>query len=181
MVTHSRSLAHAQPGLDLRPAFRTPGHPVSLSACPRPGPILHLRLLVHRPYVSISSPLQSGIGFLGHPTPPRLTAWSPPPALPERALGGFPRSTCPFSVVLGRYSTPGLLGWTPRRVYTWHLEPIPFWACLSAVWQVSIHDAYVPSSKILSITTCLGRHRFRLAVYPLPTLALRRLMTSLPP
>jgi hypothetical protein len=30
--------------------------------------------------------------FLGHPTPSRLAAWSPAPALPERALGGFPRS-----------------------------------------------------------------------------------------
>jgi len=33
-----------------------------------------------------------GICLLGHPTPPRLSAWSPAPASPERALGGFPRS-----------------------------------------------------------------------------------------
>jgi hypothetical protein len=61
----------------------------------------------------------------------------------------------------------GSLGWIPRRVYTWHLDQFPFWAYLSAVWQVSSHDAYVPSSRILSITTCLGRHHFRLVVYPL--------------
>jgi hypothetical protein len=39
---------------------------------------------------------------------------------------------------------------------------------------------YAPSLS-LSMATCLGYRRFRLAVYPLPTLALRRLMTSLPP
>jgi len=61
---------------------------------------------VYRPYVSLSSPLQRGLRFLGHPTPPRLAAWSPAPALPERALGGFPRSVCPFSATLGRYYTP---------------------------------------------------------------------------
>ena len=99
-------MAHAQPGLDLHPVFSTLGHPVSISACPRPGPILHPCLLVYRPYVSVSSPLQWGISFLGHPTPPRLTAWSPAPALPERALDGFPRSVHPFFVALGRYYTP---------------------------------------------------------------------------
>jgi len=27
----------------------------------------------------------------------------------------------------------------------------PIWACLSAIWQVLTHDAYVPSSKILTL------------------------------
>ena len=79
---------------------------LSISACPRPGPILHPCLLVYRPYVSVSSPLQWGISFLGHPTPSRLTAWSSAPALPERALDGFSRSVHPFFVALGRYYTP---------------------------------------------------------------------------
>jgi hypothetical protein len=49
-----------------------------------------------------------GLCFLGHPTPPGLTAWSPTPALPESAPGRFPRSVCPFSMTVGRYSTPCL-------------------------------------------------------------------------
>jgi hypothetical protein len=91
-ITHSRSLARAQSELDLCPVFTT-----LFSVCPRPGLILSPCLLVYRPYVSISSPLQSGISFLGHPTPPRLTAWSPAPALPERALAGFPVPCVHFS------------------------------------------------------------------------------------
>ncbi len=51
----------------------------------------------------------------------------------------------------------------------------------SAVWQVLTHDAYVPLSKILTLATCSRRRRFRLAVYPLSTLARRRLIAILPP
>jgi hypothetical protein len=88
-----------------RPVFTTQEHSVpwrvpktqTLSA-PVPSRVPALRL----PILGITP----GICFLGHPTPPRLAAWSPAPALPERALGGFPRSVCPFSVTLGRYSTP---------------------------------------------------------------------------
>ena len=57
-ITHPRSLAHTQSGLNLRPVFSTLGHPVSISDRPRPRLILYPCLLVHRPYVSISSPLR---------------------------------------------------------------------------------------------------------------------------
>jgi hypothetical protein len=155
----------------------------------RPRLILPPCLLVHRPYVSISPPLQRSLRFLGHPTPPRLAAWSPAPALPERALSGFPRSVCPFSVTLGRYFAPcpSYRVDTTYESITWpNGDKFPFGpvVCPSrqlAVRQVATHDTYVPSSKILSIVTCSGRCRFRLAAYPLLSLALRRLMTSLPP
>jgi len=51
---------------------------------------------------------------------------------------------------------------------------------VTAVSQVLTHDAYVPSSKILTIATCSRRHRLRLAVYPLSALALPRLIAGLP-
>ena len=110
-----------------------------------------------------------GISFLGHPTPPRLTAWSPAPALPERALDGFPRSVHPFFVALGRYYTPcptyrmeTIYGCTKWPNGDNSLLGLP----INQVWQVPTHDAYAPSSKILSIATCSGRRHFWLALIP---------------
>jgi len=101
------------------------------------------------------------------------------------------------SVTLGRYCTPC----PTYRVDTTYLatswpngDKFPFGPAVYlfrqlAVRQVLTHDAYVPSSKILSIVTCSGRHRpwsfgpgtkgFRLAVYPLSPLARR--LPVLPP
>jgi hypothetical protein len=77
--------------------------------------------------------------------------------------------------------------WIPYTNVLYGLKTFPVLGpavCLEgqiAVRQVLHDDASTTASLSLSIATCLGRHRFRLAVYPLPTLALRRLMTSLPP
>jgi hypothetical protein len=67
------------------------------------------------------------------------------------------------------------------RYYVAEWRQVPFWACLSAVWQVLTHDASDTPLLALSIVTCSQRRHFRLVAYPLSTLALRRLRTSLPP
>jgi len=92
---------------------------------------------------------------------------------------------CPFCVALGGCFTPGSL--RVQSCTRWHARPgtNPFWACLglsghSQRRQDVPDDAYTPSLAF-TIATCLGCHCFRLAVYPLPTLALRSLITSLPP
>ena len=101
-----------------------------------------------------------GLSFLGHPTPSRLAAWSPAPALSERALDGFPRSVCPFSVTVGRCSTPRP-SYRVNTTYahtTWPNGDVSLLGLrMTAVSQVLTHDAYASSSKILPIVTCLGR------------------------
>ena len=79
---------------------------------------------------------RSGISFLGHPTPPRLAAWSPSPASPERAPGGLLRSVCPFSATLGRmlYAVPLVSnGYHIQLDYVAEWGHFPFWACLLSV------------------------------------------------
>jgi hypothetical protein len=165
MITHPRGLAHVQLELDISSGLHYAFQRVSktrthLAPVPSRAPALR------QPILSITPSLC----FLGHPTPPMLTAWSPTPALPERALGGFPRSACPFSVSFRAvlyavsHSSSGIIRLSTRMI-EW--GQVPFWACLSAIWQVPGNDAYAPSSRILPIATCLGRRRSRLAVYPL--------------
>ena len=86
-----------------------------------------------------------GICFLGHPTPPRLVAWSPAPALPERALGGFPRSVCPFfkqplvadlRTVLYAVSHVSSGYHVPRYIVA-EWGQVPFWACRLPVQALS--------------------------------------------
>ena len=98
----------------------------------------------------------------------------PPDQEEARAIGELLRSVCPFSVTLGRYFTPcpSYRVDTTYESTAWpNGDKFPFGpaVCLSgqlAVRQVATHDAYVPSSKILSIATCSGHRRFRLAAYP---------------
>jgi hypothetical protein len=172
---HVQSWTCVRFSVRFRACHKTQTHPI-----PVPSRVPALR----QPILGITP----GLCFLGHPTPSRLTAWSPAPALPERALDGFSRSMCPFCVALGRYCTPC----PTHRVDTIYCatkrpngDKFPFGpaVCLSrqlAVRQVRDHDASTIPSLSLSIATCLGRHHFRLVVYPLFPLALSRLMTSLP-
>ena len=82
---------------------------------------LELRLLrcplVQQPHVSLSDGFPAGLCFLGYPPPSRHPAWSPSPVQHRaetslRSSGlresqdGLPRSVCPFSVTVGRHSTP---------------------------------------------------------------------------
>jgi len=170
-------------------------HPYSARL--RPRLFLSPCLLVCRPHVSISPALPGALAYFdklstslgaslssGHP------AWSPAP-IAERAFDGLLRSVCPFSVTLGRHCTPRpsyrvITTYAPH--ITWpsgdvSLLGLPVSASQTlAVWQVLTHDAYVPSSNILTLVTRSRYHRFRLAAYtctarkcmcPLSTLALR--------
>jgi hypothetical protein len=79
--------------LDSMPGFRYAiDHRVRLKPRPFPspytisctGPTSAYRAMFHRHGIT------PGSGFLGHPTPPRLMAWPPAPASPERALDCTP-------------------------------------------------------------------------------------------
>ena len=133
----------------------------------RPKLLQYLYLPSYQAHVSISQPLQLGLGFLSHPPrrgirPGRLLRWIAM-KLFRRALGGFPRSVCPFCVTLGRCFTPDSV-WsgcrTPEDLY----DPVtvPFWACrlpfgqahlFSQRRQVVPDGAFASLSNILSIAT----------------------------
>ena len=171
-ITHPRSLTHAQFELDISSSLHYAGTYCS-STC--------AKTQTHpcTPAFSCTGPTSA---YPHHySTPPRLVAWSPAPALPGRALGGFPRSVYPFSVTLGRYFAPcpSYRVDTTYESTTWpNGDKLPFGPASQLVLQVLCNDAYVPSSKILSIVTCLGRRCFRLTAYSLFALASRHLMTS---
>jgi len=119
-----------------------------------------------------------GLRFLGHPTPSGLPAWSPAP-VSVRAPDGFPRSGCPFFVALGRYFTPcpshradALGALNQDRMGTIPVLGLP--VSRFGRFQLTTLPMYL---RLLPIATCWGRHRLRLAVYPLLTLALRRVFT----
>ena len=140
-----------------------------------------------RPHVSISPAL-----------PEALASWGillPDGIRPDRLLApsgenrlGLPRSVYPFRVTLGWHSTPCpsyVSGETHVLAYAvaeWGHVPFgPAYVCftkLQPLWQVLTHDAYVPSSNILSIVTCLRRRHLRLVAYPLLTRALRRALAT---
>jgi len=80
---HAQSWTFVRSSVHLRACHKTQTHPA-----PVPSRVPALRLLI--PSITL------GLRFLGHPTPSRLAAWSPSPALPERALDGFPRSVDRF-------------------------------------------------------------------------------------
>jgi hypothetical protein len=124
--------------------------------------------------------ITQGIGFLGHPSRQGIRPGRLLPSLREPLTGySVPR---PFSVTLGRHCTPRP-SYRVNTTYphtTWPNGDVSLLGLrITAVSQVPTHDAYVPSSKILTIATCSRRHRFRLAVYPLSALALPRLIASL--
>jgi hypothetical protein len=58
IITHPRSLTHAQLELDISSGLHYVGTYRSSTCAQDPDSSLYLCLLVHRPYVSISSPLQ---------------------------------------------------------------------------------------------------------------------------
>ena len=108
-----------------------------------PSRVLTLRLLI--PSITL------GLRFLGHPTPSRLTAWSPSPGLPERAPDGFPRSVgrlvrdCRLLLYAGilsdGYHAPSDgVTWIPSRLGT----------CLFQRWQGLLYDASTTASLIVS-------------------------------
>ncbi len=174
-----------RPGLIPAPVpSRAPAHAclsADRSAYPRhyPGPLL--------PSASLRTSLRASYSTVTY-------GWLPAPALPERALGGFPRSAClspacqqtgqtgvsifrdlrpvlpPRVLVAVRLSKeryfapcPSYRVDTTYESTTWpNGDKFPFGpaVCLSrqlAVRQVATHDAYVPSSKILSFTLSLSK------------------------
>jgi len=116
--------------------------------------------------------------------PPGHTAWPPAP-IAERAVGGLLRPVYP--ILRDRrpalYAAPLVSSeYHVLRYTTWPNGDVSLLGLrVTAVSQVLTHDAYVPSSKILTLATFSRRHRLRLAVYPLSALALRRLIASPPP
>jgi hypothetical protein len=80
-----------------------------------------------------------GFCFLSHPShqsirPGRLLS-------EERAVGGLFRSEQSFSMILGGCFTPSFIRMdTMHKGTTWP-ETVPFWACLTAIWQDMPHDA----------------------------------------
>jgi len=92
-----------------------------------------------------------GFCFLSHPShqgirPGRLLS-------KERAIGGLFRSEQSFSVILGGCFTPGFIRMdTMHKGTTWP-ETVPFWACLTAIWQGLPDDASNTSLLALSIIT----------------------------
>jgi hypothetical protein len=140
------------------------------------APAIRLRLrllrcpLVQQPHVSLSDGFLAGLGFLGYPPPSRHPAWSPSPVqhraeISLRSSGlresrdGLLCSMCPFSVTVGRHSTPrpSHRGDTMCLNITWPNGDVSRLGLPLAVRQVINHDAYVPSSNILSRVTCWGR------------------------
>jgi hypothetical protein len=100
-----------------------------------------------------------GLCFLSHPFHQGIR---PGRLLPEeRAIGGlFPdetgdaiRSEQSFSVILGGCFTPGFIRMDTMHKGTAWSETVPFWACLSAIWQVVPDDASNTSLLALSIIT----------------------------
>ena len=153
-ITRLRSLAHERSGSRLASGLQ--------SACAsviRLEPILPPCLLVYRPHVSISSALPEALASWGIPLhqgirPGRLLSRGENP-------DGLLRSVCPFSVTLGRYSTPCPLyvssgDHAPRySVAEWGHVPFgPACVCLrnhQPVWQVLTHDASgIPLSPVHS-------------------------------
>jgi hypothetical protein len=115
--------------------------------------------------------------------------WLPAQVMPSfRASSESHRRVTPFRVPILRdfrmvlYAVSHVSsGYHVCRYYVAEWRQVPFWACLSAVWQVLTHDASNTPLLALSIVTCSQRRHFRLVAYPLSPLALRRLIASLPP
>jgi hypothetical protein len=89
-ITHPRSLAHAQSGLDLRPVFSTLGYPASISARLRPRLFLRPCPLVCRPHVSLSQALPWAFASL---RPGSGQAWGIPPTRAYGLASSFTRSS----------------------------------------------------------------------------------------
>ena len=184
-ITRPRSLASAQSELDLRPVFTT------LSACAQdPDPSC--------PYAfSCTGPTSAYPRHYPGPSLLRasysvkacgLVACSRDPSLRSGQALREPRRVSPFHVSIFRDLRTMLYavslvssGYHVPHYYVAEWRHFPFGPAYQPVWQVLTHDAYASSSKILSLVTCLGRHRSRLAVYSLSALALRRLRTSRTP
>ena len=83
VIALPRSLAYAHSELDfVRSSLRSWRVPKTRThSVPMPSRLPALRLPI--PGITL------GLCFLGHPPPPRLTAWSPAPASPERAMAGY--------------------------------------------------------------------------------------------
>jgi hypothetical protein len=158
-ITHPRSLTHAPSELDFHPVFSTLRTPCVRSACHKtqthPVPVSSRAPTLRQPIPGITL----GLCFLGHPTPPGLTAWSPAPASPERAPGGLLRSVCPFSVTLGWYYTPCPTSRvdTMYARTTWPVETNPLLGLPTSQFGRLVITTLLTYLRRLSIVTCLGR------------------------